>query len=76
MRPQKRSFTIKGHRTSISLEGPFWDALKEIADRRGMSLAGLVSEVDDGRGEDTGLSTAVRLYVLATLRERLAQTPR
>ena len=72
MRPQKRSFSIKGHRTSISLEAPFWHALREIADRRGMSLAALVGEIDALRIDDTGLSTAVRLYVLDDLQERLA----
>lgn len=68
MRPRKRSFAIKGHRTSISLEQPFWDALKEIADNRGVSLAALVGEIDDCRGSAAGLSTSVRLYVLETLR--------
>lgn len=68
MRPRKRSFAIKGHRTSISLEQPFWDALKEIADNRGVSLATLVSEIDDRRGAAAGLSTSVRLYVLEILR--------
>ncbi len=68
MRPRKRSFAIKGHRTSISLEQPFWDALKEIADSHGVSLAALVSEIDDRRGATAGLSTSVRLYVLDVLR--------
>lgn len=75
MRPRKRSFAIKGHRTSISLEPPFWDALKEIADSRGISLAGLVSEIDDRRGVTAGLSTSVRLYVLQALRARAGAPP-
>ena len=73
MRPQKRSFSIKGHRTSISLEAPFWDALRQLADRRALSLAALVGEIDAARTGDVGLSTAVRLYVLADLQERLAR---
>ncbi|MFV0367630.1 MAG: ribbon-helix-helix domain-containing protein [Hyphomicrobiaceae bacterium] len=70
MRPLKRSFSIKGHRTSISLETPFWEALKEIANNRSITLAALVAEIDDARENDTGLSTAVRLYVLADLQAR------
>lgn len=72
MRPRKRSFAIRGHRTSISLEPPFWDALREIAAARRVSLAALVAEIDAARGEATGLSTAVRLHVLQTLRTALA----
>jgi predicted DNA-binding ribbon-helix-helix protein len=70
VRPQKRSFTIKGHRTSISLEAPFWDALREIAERRNLPLAALVAEIDSTRGHTAGLSTAVRLHILADLRRR------
>lgn len=70
MRPLKRSFSIKGHRTSISLETPFWEALKEIANNRSITLAALVAEIDDARKNGTGLSTAVRLYVLADLQAR------
>lgn len=70
MRPQKRSFSIKGHRTSISLEPPFWDALREMAQNRAIPLAGLVAEIDAARTNDTGLSTAVRLHILADLKAR------
>lgn len=69
-RPTKHSFSIKGHRTSISLEDEFWDALREIALERGISLGVLVGEIDAGRIDDTGLSTAVRLYVLGWFRRR------
>lgn len=62
-RPVKRSFSLKGHQTSISLEAPFWDALKEAADREGKSLAGLVAEIDEARG-NAGLSGAVRIWIL------------
>jgi len=66
--PAKRSVTIAGHRTSVSLEAPFWDALKEIATARGLSLNDLIAEVDRSRAGN--LSSALRLFVLAVLRER------
>jgi predicted DNA-binding ribbon-helix-helix protein len=62
-RPVKRSFAIRGHKTSISLESAFWDALKEIARGRNQSLADVVSAVDDSRGT-AGLSGAVRIFIL------------
>ena len=69
----KRSLTIARHRTSVSLEEPFWTALAEIAQAQGKSIAALVSEIDKGRsgseGSDTGLSAAIRLYVLERSRE-------
>lgn len=68
MRPKKRSFSIKGHRTSLSLEEPFWAALKEIAASDDRSLADIVGNIDAQRG-DTGLSSAVRLYVLERFRQ-------
>ncbi len=60
----KRSLTIAGHRTSISLEAPFWDALAEIAAARRLSIAALVSEIDRGRSPDVNLSAAIRVAVL------------
>ncbi|TDR88101.1 ribbon-helix-helix domain-containing protein [Enterovirga rhinocerotis] len=63
----KRSVTIAGHRTSVSLEAEFWDALGEIARERGLSLGALVAEIDAGRGTGN-LSSALRLHVLAALR--------
>lgn len=71
MRPVKRSFTIKGHRTSISLEAPFWDALRHAAQSEGMTLAKLVAAIDASRGA-TGLSSAVRVWVLDFYRNRSA----
>ena len=59
----KRSVSIAGHRTSISLEAPFWDALKEVAAKRGRSVQALVSEIDAGRGKNN-LSSAIRVVVL------------
>ena len=63
MRPLKRSFNIKGHRTSISLEAPFWDALKQAADSEGVSLAKLVETIDATRN-GAGLSSAIRVWLL------------
>ncbi len=66
----KRSMTIYGHRTSVSLEQPFWDMLQDIAANRGQSLASLVQKIDDKR--DGGLSSALRLFVLAELKKETA----
>ena len=63
----KRSIRIAGHRTSLSLEAPFWEALKEIAGARGLSLAALVGEIDAGRGRQN-LSGAIRVYILEKAR--------
>ena len=62
----KRSITIKGHSTSISLEATFWDALNEIAKKRDISIASLVAEIDTNRSSETktGLSSAIRIFVL------------
>ncbi|WP_145636456.1 ribbon-helix-helix domain-containing protein [Neorhizobium alkalisoli] len=61
---RKHSATLHGHRTSFSLEDEFWLELKRIASARGLSLASLIAEVDDGRTEDSNLSSALRLHVL------------
>lgn len=62
-RPLKRSFSIKGHRTSISMEEPFWEALQQAAARENTSLAGLIAAIDKSRGS-AGLSSAVRVWIL------------
>ncbi|QGM45329.1 ribbon-helix-helix domain-containing protein [Methylocystis heyeri] len=59
----KRSVVISGHRTSVSLEEAFWGALKNIAASDGVSLAGLVAQVDAERG-DANLSSALRVFAL------------
>ncbi|MFT0892362.1 ribbon-helix-helix domain-containing protein [Pseudochelatococcus sp. G4_1912] len=64
----KRSVMIAGHRTSVSLEAPFWDALREIAMIKGASVASLIVEIDSHRS-DSNLSSAIRLFVLAHYRE-------
>lgn len=69
MRPLKRSFAIKGHRTSVSLEAPFWVALEQAAEMEKSTLTGLVASIDAKRGE-AGLSSAVRVWVLDYFRRR------
>ena len=63
-RVAKRSLDIAGHRTSVSLEAPFWEALAEIAAAEGKSLAALVAEIDRNRDPATNLSSAIRVFVL------------
>jgi predicted DNA-binding ribbon-helix-helix protein len=61
--PVKRSVTIAGHRTSLSLEPEFWAALNTLASKRDISLAMLITQVDENRGR-TNLSSALRVAVL------------
>jgi predicted DNA-binding ribbon-helix-helix protein len=68
-RPVKRSFTISGHRTSISLETEFWEALKAIATAEQVSVAALIARIDKARGR-AGLSSAVLVWILLHYRER------
>lgn len=63
----KRSLTVAGHRTSISLEDAFWAGLRDIAEARTSTVAGLVAEIDRGRGS-ANLSSAIRVFVLGHFR--------
>ena len=65
----KRSIVIAGHKTSVSLEGEFWDSLKEIARERGMTVAELVAAIDANR-QHANLSSAIRLFVLGIYRDQ------
>ncbi|GJE17575.1 ribbon-helix-helix domain-containing protein [Methylobacterium marchantiae] len=65
----KRSVMIAGHRTSVSLETPFWEALREIAAAREQSVQVLIGEIDEARGAQN-LSSAIRVFVLSSVRER------
>lgn len=69
-RPIKRSLTLRGHRTSVSLEDPFWQAFRDIAAEQDRPINDLAAEIDAARDLDTGLATAIRLYVLAYYRNR------
>jgi predicted DNA-binding ribbon-helix-helix protein len=69
-RPEKHSLTLKGHRTSVSLEPEFWHAFRAIAAGEGRPLNALAAEIDAARGVETGLASAIRLHVLAWYRAR------
>ncbi len=62
-KPQKHSFNILGHQTSITLEDEFWQALKTIAKDKDKSLAQIVANIDNKR-KDENLSSAVRVFIL------------
>jgi len=61
---RKRSVSIRGHRTSFSVEQEFFNELEQIAARREISLAALVAEIDETRPRDANLSSAIRVFVL------------
>ena len=67
----KRSLTLAGHRTSLSLEPEFWEALRQEAARRRKPVAALVAEIDRDRGT-RNLSSAVRVWLLATAKVALS----
>ncbi len=67
---KKRSISIRGHRTSFSLEKPFLDDLQSIAAERGVALAALVAEVDENRPRGANLSSALRIFVLERAKRR------
>ena len=68
----KRSLTIARHRTSVSLENDFWDALVALARADGKSVAALVGEIDKKRSAraspQPSLSAAIRIYVLGRMK--------
>ncbi len=61
----KRSFSLAGHRTSVALEAEFWDALAAIAQRRGVTLAALIAELDATRRPDRPLASMLRVFALS-----------
>ncbi len=63
-RPVKHSLTLKGHRTSVSLEPEFWQAFRAIAEAEGKGINQLAAEIDAARGVSAGLASAIRVYVL------------
>ena len=69
-RPVKRSLTLRGHRTSVSLEDPFWRAFREIAAAEGKPVNQLAAEIDAERDIETGLASAIRVFVLEWFRKR------
>jgi predicted DNA-binding ribbon-helix-helix protein len=73
-RPKKRSLTLKGHRTSVSLEDPFWAAFRDIAEAQGKAINVLAAEIDRDRGVDMGLASAIRVYVLEWYQGQVPET--
>lgn len=65
----KRSVAIAGHATSVSLEGPFWEALRAIAAGEGVSVQALIGRIDAERAGQN-LSSAIRVYVLRSVQRR------
>jgi predicted DNA-binding ribbon-helix-helix protein len=61
---RKRSVSLRGHATSLALEPEFWTLIDALATSRGLSLAGLIAQIDEGRGERP-LASACRLAALA-----------
>ena len=71
-RPIKRSLTLKGHRTSVSLEDPFWLAFRQISEDKKVAINALAAEIDEARGFEVGLASAIRIYVLQHLQANCA----
>jgi predicted DNA-binding ribbon-helix-helix protein len=69
----KRSVSIRGHRTSYSLEQPFYDELLTIAAERQIPLAALIAEIDVQRPREANLSSALRLFVLEEAKRKSAK---
>jgi len=63
-RPKKHSLTLRGHRTSVSLEDEFWSAFCDIAEKQQKAINVLAAEIDAERGMELGLASAIRLFVL------------
>jgi predicted DNA-binding ribbon-helix-helix protein len=71
-RPVKHSVTLKGHRTSVSLEDAFWLELRRIAREKSKPINALVAEIDIARGAETGLASALRVFVLEEIKRSKA----
>jgi predicted DNA-binding ribbon-helix-helix protein len=67
-RPRKRSLTLRGHRTSVSMEDAFWDEFRRIAEARGRSVNDLAAEIDAERVMTSGLASAIRVFVLSEVK--------
>ncbi|MGI9369329.1 MAG: ribbon-helix-helix domain-containing protein [Ruegeria sp.] len=63
-RPVKRSLTLKGHRTSVSLEDEFWQAFRAISQEKDLPINVLAAEIDVSRDPETGLASAIRVFIL------------
>lgn len=75
VRPVKRSLTLSGHRTSVTLEAPFWEELRRLAEAEGVSINALASRIDAARDPEVGLSGALRVHVLLAALDRRQPEP-
>ena len=64
VRPQKRSLTLNGHKTSVTLEDRFWRAVRIIAKNKNISVSALVAEIDSDRDLNSSLASTIRDFVL------------
>jgi len=71
---RKRSVALSGHQTSLALEPEFWAALEAAAVREGLSLAGLIGRIDEGRGE-RALASACRVFALLSVHPGESRDP-
>lgn len=70
--PEKHSLTLRGHRTSVSLEPEFWAAFRAIAAAAGRPVNDLAAEIDANRPPERNLASAIRVHVLAWHQSRPA----
>ena len=70
----KRTIFIGGRKTTVSLEDPFWSALKEIASERRMTMSNLATEIGVNR-QSGNLSSAIRVFMLAVYQDQIANHP-
>ncbi|WP_209504003.1 MULTISPECIES: ribbon-helix-helix domain-containing protein [unclassified Ruegeria] len=70
-RPVKRSLTLKGHRTSVSLEDEFWRAFRDIAKEKDQPINALAAQIDVDRDPETGLASAIRVFILNWYRDKV-----
>jgi len=70
----KRSVIIGGHKTSVSLEAPFWEGLRRIAEERQLPLSGMLKRIDADR-DNANLSSAIRVFVLEHYRALASGEP-
>lgn len=62
-RPEKRSLTLSGHRTSVTLEDTFWRAFQNLARKEELSVNALAAQIDSERPADVGLASAIRVHL-------------
>ena len=69
-RPAKRSLTLCGHRTSVTLEESFWRQFQRLADEMGLSVNALAARIDAARPSGVGLASAIRVFILESVIQR------